>query len=250
MSKLRVLDLFSGIGGFSLGLERTGGFETVAFCEIDPFCQRVLKKHWPDVPIYNDVRNLEHDGAVDVITGGFPCQDMSQCGRKLGIEDGERSGLWKFMFQAIGRHKPKYVIIENVTGLITGESGRWFAKLLSDLAIIGYDAQWHCISIADIGGGCQRRRIWFIAYPNQNGWLCAEKIYNSIAFQISQIRTPRSVLALLAHYKRVQIKKIYPDHRKLDGLSDAVDSVERLGNTVSPIITKIIGHAILAAEAA
>ncbi len=71
--KLKVLDLFSGIGGFSLGLERTGGFETVAFCEIDPFCQKVLKKHWPEVPIYNDVRTLDYDGAVDVITGGYPC---------------------------------------------------------------------------------------------------------------------------------------------------------------------------------
>lgn len=250
MNKLKVLDLFSGIGGFSLGLERTGGFETVAFCEIDEHAKRVLKKNWDKIPIYEDVKDFKHDGAIDAITGGFPCQDMSQCGKKLGIEDGARSGLWKFMFEAIGRYKPKYVIIENVPGLITGESGRWFAKLLSDLAFIGYDAQWHCISIADVGGGCQRRRIWVIAYPNQNGWICAEKIYNSIALQISKVRTPRSILALLTYYKQVQTEKIYPDHRKLDGLSDVVDRVERLGNTVSPIITKIIGHAILAAEAA
>lgn len=153
MNKLKVLDLFSGIGGFSLGLERTGGFETVAFCEIDEHAKRVLKKNWDKIPIYEDVKDFKHDGAIDAITGGFPCQDMSQCGKKLGIEDGARSGLWKFMFEAIGRYKPKYVIIENVPGLITGESGRWFAKLLSDLAFIGYDAQWHCISIADVGGG-------------------------------------------------------------------------------------------------
>lgn len=85
--KLKVLDLFSGIGGFSLGLERTGGFETVAFCEIDPYCQRVLKKHWPNVPIYEDVRNvtreqLAADGIFpNVITGGFPCQDISVAGK-------------------------------------------------------------------------------------------------------------------------------------------------------------------------
>ena len=78
---LKVLDLFSGIGGFSLGLERTGGFETVAFCEIDPFCQKVLKKHWPDVPIYEDVRTLDYEGTVDVITGGYPCQPFSFAGK-------------------------------------------------------------------------------------------------------------------------------------------------------------------------
>ena len=94
MEKLKVLDLFSGIGGFSLGLERTGGFETVAFCEIEGFCQKVLNKHWPDVPIYEDVRNIDYDGTVDVICGGFPCQDISIAGKGAGIE-GEKSGLWK-----------------------------------------------------------------------------------------------------------------------------------------------------------
>jgi hypothetical protein len=97
--KLRVLDLFSGIGGFSLGLERTGGFETVAFCEIDPFCRRVLAKHWPNVRQYEDVRTLTADAlfrdgiTVDVITGGFPCQDISIAGKGAGI-NGSRSGLW------------------------------------------------------------------------------------------------------------------------------------------------------------
>jgi DNA (cytosine-5)-methyltransferase 1 len=104
---LRVLDLFSGIGGFSLGLERTGGFETVAFCEIDPFCRRVLAKHWPDVPIYEDVRTLTADAlsrdgiAADVICGGFPCQDISWAGRQAGL-DGERSGLWSEIARLAG----------------------------------------------------------------------------------------------------------------------------------------------------
>lgn len=108
--KLKVLDLFSGIGGFSLGLERTGGFETVAFCEIDPHAKKVLNKHWPAIEIYNDVVNLEHDGEIDVITGGFPCQDLSVAGRKAGLQ-GSRSGLWGAMFELIGKHRPKYVII-------------------------------------------------------------------------------------------------------------------------------------------
>ena len=100
---LKVLDLFSGIGGFSLGLERTGGFETVAFCEIDPFCRRVLAKHWPNVRQFKDVTKLrgEDVGPVDVITGGFPCQDISPAGLKQGL-DGERSGLWREFARLIG----------------------------------------------------------------------------------------------------------------------------------------------------
>src|SRR5574343_1702489 len=118
MTKLRVLDIFAGIGGFSLGLERTGGFETVAFCEIDPFCRRVLAKHWPDVPCYEDVRSLTAerlaaDGiAVDVICGGFPCQDISVAGKGAGIE-GSRSGLWSEYARIIGEVRPRYAWVEN-----------------------------------------------------------------------------------------------------------------------------------------
>src|SRR5690554_7851105 len=119
MGKLKVLDLFSGIGGFSLGLERTGGFETVAFCEIEPFPRRVLAKHWPEVPCYDDVRELTAarlaaDGiSVDVICGGFPCQDISSSGAKAGLE-GKRSGLWIEYCRLIGELRPAYTVVENV----------------------------------------------------------------------------------------------------------------------------------------
>ncbi|MEO9739477.1 MAG: DNA cytosine methyltransferase [Marinomonas sp.] len=128
MTKLRVLDLFSGIGGFSLGLERTGGFETVAFCEIEEFPRRVLAKHWPEVPCYHDVTKLtgdilERDGiAVDVITGGFPCQDISTAGNQAGIGEGTRSGLWSEIVRLIGELSPRYVIVENVANLLSGPS--------------------------------------------------------------------------------------------------------------------------------
>ena len=105
MNKLKVLDLFSGIGGFSLGLERTGGFETAAFCEIDPFCKKVLKKHWPDVPIYEDVRSLNYGGSIDVICGGFPCQPFSFPGKREGAEDDRH--LWPAMFGLIKKHRPR-----------------------------------------------------------------------------------------------------------------------------------------------
>jgi DNA (cytosine-5)-methyltransferase 1 len=167
VSKLRVLSLFAGIGGFDLGLERTGGFETVAFCEIDPFCRRVLAKHWPEVPCYHDVRELTAerlaaDGiAVDAICGGFPCQDLSKAGRGAGLE-GERSGLWSEYARLIRELRPAYVIVENVSALL----GRGLGRVLGDLAEIGYDAEWHCIPAGAVGAPHIRDRLWLVAYPN------------------------------------------------------------------------------------
>lgn len=147
--QLAVLDLFSGIGGFSLGLERTGGFRTVAFCEIDPFCRRVLAKHWPEVPCYEDVRTLTADTlardgiTVDVICGGFPCQDLSFAGKRAGLE-GDRSGLWGEYARIIREVRPQFVIVENVPGLLSLGLG----DVLGDLAAGGYDAVWDCIPAA------------------------------------------------------------------------------------------------------
>jgi DNA (cytosine-5)-methyltransferase 1 len=163
---MRVLDLFSGIGGFSLGLERAG-MQTVAFCEFDKHAQKVLKKHWPQVPIHDDVRDLDgkqYRGAIDVVCGGFPCQDLSAAGKGAGF-DGERSSLYAEMLRVIGECLPRYAIFENVTGLLTGGRGRWFAKFLYDLAEVGYDAEWHCISASKLGAFHHRDRVWIIAYP-------------------------------------------------------------------------------------
>jgi len=166
---MNVLDLFSGIGGFSLGLERAG-MRTVAFCEIEPFCRRVLKKHWPEVPIYDDIRELTAerlagDGiSVDLICGGFPCQDISVAGKGAGI-DGARSGLWKEYARLIGEIRPRYVIVENVAALL----GRGLSRVLGDLAEIGYDAEWHIISAADVGAPHRRERVWIVAYPGRDG---------------------------------------------------------------------------------
>lgn len=176
MDKLRVLDLFSGIGGFSLGLERAG-METVAFCEFDKHAQKVLKKHWPDVPIHEDVRTLDGKqfrGTVDVVCGGFPCQDVSVAGRKAGF-NGERSSLYAEMLRIISECLPRYAIFENVTGLLGGDGGRWFARFLYDLAEIGYDAEWHCISASYIGAPHHRDRVWIIAYPKYNGSTATKK---------------------------------------------------------------------------
>ena len=167
---LRVLDLFSGIGGFSLGLERTGGFRTVAFCEFDPFCRQVLARHWPGVPIFDDVRELDGGrfrGAVDVVCGGFPCQDLSVAGRQAGI-DADRSGLWSHLARIISEVAPRYAVVENVPALLSGDRGRWFGRVLGDLAEIGYDAEWHCIPASHVGAPHRRDRVWIIAYPRRH----------------------------------------------------------------------------------
>lgn len=164
---LRVLDLFSGIGGFSLGLERTGGFETVAFCEIDLFCRRVLAKHWPKVKQYEDVRTLNADAlqrdgiAVDVICGGFPCQDISSAGKRAGLA-GERSGLWAEYSRLIGELRPAFAIVENVSDL----RARGLGDVLGDLAALGYDAVWESIPASAVGAPHRRDRLWVIAYTN------------------------------------------------------------------------------------
>ena len=168
---LKLLDLFSGIGGFSLGLERTGGFETVAFCEIDKFCQKVLRKHWPHVRQYTDIKTLtaaqlNADGiTVDAICGGFPCQDISLAGGGAGMGEGTRSGLWSEYARLIGELRPRYVIVENVSALL----GRGLDRVLGDLAALGYDAEWHCIPAAAVGAPHRRDRIWIVAYPTVGG---------------------------------------------------------------------------------
>ena len=180
MKKLKVLDLFSGIGMFSHGLHQTGFFETVAFCEIDKDCQKVLTKHWPNVWIASDIKELrmvetptnEFEDAinaelesVDIICGGFPCTDISVAGKQKGLIDEEgkttRSGLWFEYLRLIQEIKPKYVLIENVSQLLNNG----FTRVLKDLYECGYNAEWNLISARDIGANHLRKRLWIIAYP-------------------------------------------------------------------------------------
>lgn len=180
---MKILDLFSGIGGFSLGLERAG-MQTVAFCEVDPVCRQVLKKHWPDVPIFEDVKTLSvkdiHD-TIDVICGGFPCQDISFAGKGAGLA-GERSGLWYEYHRLIEEIHPRYVIIENVAAL----RSRGLDEVLRCLSALGYDAEWHCIPAKAVGAPHQRDRIWIMAYPNNSGSRTPENDPNAVRSQIIQ----------------------------------------------------------------
>lgn len=154
---MKVLDLFSGIGGFSLGLERTGGFETVAFCEIDPFCQKILNKHWPDVPIFDDVRELNYEGSVDLICGGYPCQPFSFAGKRKGKEDDRH--LWPAMFSLIKKHRPRWVVGENVAGHIN----MGLDEVLADLEGQNYECRTFVIPACAINAPHRRDRVWIVA---------------------------------------------------------------------------------------
>lgn len=162
---LKVGSLFSGAGLCDLGLQ-WAGFRHQWFCEIDPFCRAVLAKHWPGIPIYEDVKKLKGDELppVDVLCGGFPCQDVSSGGLRAGIKEGTRSGLWLEYARLIGEIRPKYVIIENVRGLLS----LGIDIVLGDLAEIGYDAEWEIVPAAALGAPHHRERVFIVAYPHSD----------------------------------------------------------------------------------
>ncbi len=287
MNKLKVLDLFSGIGGFSLGLERTGGFETVAFCEIEEFPRRVLAKHWPEVPCYHDVTTLtadilERDGiSVDVITGGFPCQDLSNAGNRAGMGEGTRSGLWSQIDRLVGELRPKFVVLENVAALLSGPSekrGGWFGGVLGDLAKRRYDAEWQNIPAAAMGAPHLRERAWVVAYPQKERqpetggiqhrniaeWLpsgCEAHFLADDRQERTEGRKPQEVSGFSAfswckNVRRAEDFRELPDlppplfRGSIDGVPNWVDRVGACGNAVVPQIPEMLGHAILQAEAA
>ena len=168
---LNVLDLFTGAMGFSLGLQRAGGFKTVACAEIEEYCRILIGRRMPNARLYGDVKKLTYGrlksdgiGLIDVVCGGFPCQDISTCrGADAEGIKGSRSGLWSELHRLIEETRPKYAIVENVSAL----RGRGLAVVLQDLASIGYDAEWHCIPAGAIGACHRRDRIWIVAYPKR-----------------------------------------------------------------------------------
>jgi DNA (cytosine-5)-methyltransferase 1 len=175
MAEVNVLSLFAGIGGLELGLERAG-MTTVGQVEIDPFCRQVLAKHWPEVPKHDDVRTLvdwwrsTDRPRVDGVCGGFPCQDISNTGARVGIT-GPKSGLWKAMAFAIRELRPRFVIVENVAALLV----RGIDVVLGDLHSLGFDAEWSTITACSLGAPHTRERLFILAYanderPQTRGW--------------------------------------------------------------------------------
>ena len=220
MKKLKILDLFSGIGGFSLGLEATGGFETAAFCEIDPYCRSVLKKHWPGVPIFEDIRKLKGTdiGTVDIITGGYPCQPFSVAGKQKGVED--KRHLWPEYFRIIKECRPTWVIGENVSGHIK----LGLDSVIEDLESEGYAARTFSISASSVGANHQRERIWIVAHSERNGLLASEK-QRSIEETISkQSKGKNNTLNV---ERTSSISETKSDVANAYGVNDAIGRVDR-----------------------
>lgn len=240
---LNVLDLFSGVGGFSLGLERTRGFRTTQFVEQDEACRRVLHKHWPSVPIHDDVTTFKPSRGFDVVCGGFPCQDLSLAGKGAGLQ-GERSGLWFQYLRIIEEARPEWIIIENVAAL----RQRGLNQILSGLAEVGYHARWDCIPATSVGGDHQRDRVWIVANPSRQR---VEGLWSE-GLQVSQPLAS----TFLPDSCGVRQWQVEPDLRRsdygfssrLDGrLNTWMDRVKQMGNAVVPSIPQAIGEEILRA---
>lgn len=242
---VNVLDLFSGIGGFSLGLERAG-MRTVAFSEINPYCSAVLAKQWPNVRNLGDIRAVGAEQIaplepVDVICGGFPCQDVSHAGSRTGLA-GARSGLWSEFRRLLDQIQPKYAIIENVSALRV----RGLGTVLQDLGALGFDAEWHCIPASALGAPHERDRIWIIAYAAGVRWLEGERaeIERWGLLRPGQLDCP-SAWSTYENNDEVRSRAI----RIVDGVPSRVERLNALGNAVVPQIPEIIGRAIMRAHA-
>ncbi|WP_083942814.1 DNA cytosine methyltransferase [Sphingomonas soli] len=246
MEPYKVLSLFAGIGGIDLGLERTGGFETVALCEFDREAQATLRARFPGVPIYDDVRELTGDRLradgirPTAIVGGFPCQDVSLAGGGEGL-DGARSGLWFHYYRLICDIRPGIIVVENVAALL----GRGLGRVLGCLAAIGYDAEWHCIPASYAGARQLRDRVWVVAYPQRHrvqgrqtvtqAW-CQQSRAQQLAGLVQPCAWPTVSGAR--------------DRGTGHGIPRGVHRNKQLGNAVNPQLVELIGNAILAAHRA
>lgn len=277
---MKVLDLFSGIGGFTLGLERAG-MQTMAFCEIDKFCQKVLKKHWPHIPIHDDITKLDgkqYAGTIDLICGGYPCQPFSVAGKQKGHQDARH--LWPEMLRIIKDAKPEWVVAENVEGHIK----LGLDAVLNDLESEGYTCWTFIIPACAIGAPHQRNRVWIIANAEHYGQFATKKpnskreaVYNNsegkngaskfagmgqscdVAYSKCK-RTQGERKEPLFRFKEfswcknirgpkdLRSRQDIPEPlicRNDDGFSQRVDRLRAIGNAVVPQIPEIIGRAIL-----
>ena len=267
--ELSVLDLFSGIGGFSLGLEATGKFKTIGFCEKDKFCQKVLQKHWPDTPIYEDIKKL--DGTkikADVITGGFPCQSISIAGKQKGKNDDRF--LFPEMLRVIKETQARWVIGENVQNLLNISNGEILQGIHNDLETIGYEVQTFNISASSQGAWHKRQRIWIIANTNtrlsfrENKEIQTRGITsnngstnvansNNIRTQVQTKGKHTSFKMFGSQSKKSWWKTFSEFYRIPDGLQygldkDRTNRIKALGNAIVPQIATEIGKAIIKAE--
>lgn len=234
---MNVLSLFAGIGGLDLGLERAG-MTVVGQVEIDPFCQRVLAKHWPEVPRHDDVRTAvawwldRARPAVDVVAGGFPCQPVSIAGKR-GAQDDPR-WLWPAFADVVRGVRPRFVVVENVVGLATAGLG----DVLGDLAALGFDAEWSVLSACAVGAPHSRERLFILAYPSgerrERGRFTAHAGAQPVAGQGS----------MEADHWRLEDQP--PLDRVAHGIPARLDRIRAAGNAVVPQVAEHIGRMVMA----
>ena len=286
---MKVGSLFAGIGGFDLGLERAG-YETAWQVEIDPYCQRILAKYWPTVPRYGDIRTVDWSTVepVDLLCGGFPCQDISCAGKGAGLS-GARSGLWSEYVKAIAALKPKYILIENVSAL----RSRGLDQVLREISALRYDAEWHCIPASAVGAPHRRDRVWIVAYAQReqndaewgsgelghdtvgrdqqaalrdngeaglyafNG--CSKDVAHALLTQRHRWsdgvgwweREPQETLQALGGNRREEDGLSIPESllgRVAYGVPHRVDRLKGLGNAIVPQIAEVLGRMIQSHE--
>lgn len=235
--------LFAGIGGFDLGFERAG-MTCKWQVEIEPYCQRVLAKHWPDVRRHDDVKTFPptdvEDWRVDVICGGFPCQDISLAGKGAGI-NGERSGLWREYARIIRVLRPRFVVVENVSALLI----RGIDTVCGDLADIGYDAEWQVCSCAAFAASQRRKRVWILAYPNdarREGPVWVGQPYPTRAQGEAACREP---LRSTRGYWPPGPRAVNDIPRMADGTANRMDRLRAIGNAVVPQVAEWIGRRLM-----
>jgi DNA (cytosine-5)-methyltransferase 1 len=288
-SSLSILDLFSGIGGFSYAAEQlVGGFHTVAFCDTDKACHKVLAKHWPATPIFPDIRELTAadikplcPNGLSLITAGFPCQDLSVAGKQAGY-DGERSVLFYEIIRLARELQPQFLLLENVRNLLSHQNGETFQETLFQIAKAGYDAEWAVIPASDVGACHRRERIWIVAHaqdvfsnggiskqrgqlgggtfskPRDCDWTDAANTSGTagpdILLEMLECRRQDAANATSPRLERrwpceSTTNRLSPDWRSYlsqpvlcrgdDGLSNRVDRLKQLGNSIVPQVAAI-----------
>jgi DNA (cytosine-5)-methyltransferase 1 len=249
--KPKVASLFSGAGLCDLGLQRAG-FEHSWFCEIEDFPRSVLAARWPGKPIYRDIREIDAKSVekIDVLAGGFPCQDVSSAGKRQGVKQGTRSGLWYEFRRIICDLRPRYVLIENVKGLLS----KGIDQVCAGLAEIGYDAEWEVLSAALFGAPHLRERVFIVAYPHSSRYGGTPRVFDEDTGNMAN----NFQLDGEALWNGLRINRAGPVsnwlassacrvHRVDDGCADALDRLKCLGNGIVPQQSQYVGERIMRA---
>ena len=280
---MRHLDLFSGIGGFALAASRVWpNHEVISFCDIEPFAQKVLKKHWPDVPCHDDIKTMKGSdyANIDLLTGGFPCQPFSTAGQRRGSEDDRH--LWPEMLRVIREAKPRWIVGENVLGLVNWNEGLVFEEVFSDLEAAGYETQPFILPACAINAPHKRTRVWFIANTTKERWkesrrtpkpgdahkhIISNARENANNVKAGSMAKDQFIMGEEGQKNRVNIRSEHlrtykfdewqPERdvetqaaflREDDGISGWVDRVGGLGNAIVPQVAEMIFRAIRESE--